>query len=90
VELTTSKDQARTVTPGHGILPKIEADKAPILATLRTIVNGNNAPETDELEKVSSPGIVMTREVIDAIRALPTVQEREAAMQKLADEVARD
>jgi integrating conjugative element protein (TIGR03755 family) len=88
VELTTSKDQARTATPGHGILPKIDSDKTPILAALRTIVNGNNAPETDELEKVSSPGIAMTREVIDAIRALPTVQEREAAMQKLAGEAA--
>jgi integrating conjugative element protein (TIGR03755 family) len=88
VELTTSKVQPRNATPGHGILPKIEADKAPILAALRTIVNGNNAPETGALEKVSSPGIAMTREVIDAIRALPTLQEREAAMQKLADEAA--
>jgi integrating conjugative element protein (TIGR03755 family) len=88
VELTTSKDQARTATPGHGILPKIDSDKTPILAALRTIVNGNNAPETGGLEKVSSPGIAMTREVIDAIRTLPTVQEREAAMQKLAEEAA--
>ena len=30
----------------------------------------------------------MTREVIDAIRALPTLQEQESAMQKMADEAA--
>ena len=88
VELTTSKDQQRTATPGHGILPKIDTDKTPILAALRTLVNGNQVPDTAELEKVSTPGIAMTREVIDAIRALPTVQEQESAMQKLADEAA--
>lgn len=88
VELTTSKSQPRNATPGHGILPKIDADKTPILADLRTLVNGSKDPSTDELDKVSSPGIAMTREVIDAIRALPTLQEREAAMQKLADEAA--
>ena len=88
VELTTSKDQQRKATPGHGILPKIDTDKTPILAALRTLVNGNQVPDTAELEKVSTPGIAMTREVIDAIRALPTVQEQESAMQKLADEAA--
>jgi integrating conjugative element protein (TIGR03755 family) len=88
VELTTSKDRQRHATPGHGILPRIPSDKAPILTALRTIVNGNQNPSSDELDKVSTPGIAMTREVIDAIRALPTVQEQEAAMQKLADEAA--
>ena len=88
VELTTSKDQQRHATPGHGILPRISSDKTPILTALRTIVNGNQNPSSDELDKVSTPGIAMTREVIDAIRALPTVQEQEAAMQKLADEAA--
>ncbi|NOU21842.1 MAG: integrating conjugative element protein [Methyloglobulus sp.] len=88
VELSTNKDQQRQATPGHGILPKIENDKTPILATLRMLVSGNKTLEADELEKVSSPGIEMTREVIDAIRALPTAQEQEAAMQKLADEAA--
>ncbi|MEQ1557752.1 MAG: integrating conjugative element protein [Methyloglobulus sp.] len=88
VELTTSKDRQRHATPGHGILPRIASDKTPILTALKTIVNGNQNPSSDELDKVSTPGIAMTREVIDAIRALPTVQEQEAAMQKLADEAA--
>lgn len=88
VELTTSKDQQRHATPGHGILPRISSDKTPILTDLRTMVNGNQNPTQAELDKVSTPGIAMTREVIDAIRALPTVQEQEAAMQKLADEAA--
>jgi hypothetical protein len=51
-------------------------------------VTGNKQPETDELAKVFSPGIDMTRDVIDAIRALPTSQEQESAMQKLTDEAA--
>jgi hypothetical protein len=88
VELTTSKTGQRRSTPGHGILPRIEADKTPILAALRTIINGNNTPSPDQLAKVSSPGIDMTREVIEAIRALPTPQEQETAMQKMADEAA--
>ena len=88
VELTTSKDQQRHATPGHGILPRISSDKTPILTDLRTMVNGNQNPTQAELDKVSTPGIAMTREVIDAIRALPTLQEQEAAMQKLADEAA--
>jgi integrating conjugative element protein (TIGR03755 family) len=88
VELTTSKTGQRRSTPGHGILPRIEADKTPILAALRTIINGNNTPSPEQLAKVSSPGIDMTREVIEAIRVLPTPQEQEAAMQKMADEAA--
>ncbi|MFA6094274.1 MAG: integrating conjugative element protein [Candidatus Paceibacterota bacterium] len=88
IELTTSKDQSRKATPGHGIIPLIEQDKAPVLTALRTIVTGGNTPTASELAKVSVPGIDMTREVISAIRALPTAQEREAAMNKLSDEAA--
>ena len=88
VEFTTSQSQPRKATPGHGILPKIEVDKAPILAHLQQLVNGSTAATDADLAPVSGPGIAMTREVIEAIRALPTTQEQQAAMQKLADEAA--
>ena len=55
VELTTSKDQQRHATPGHGILPKIDSDKTPILTALRTIVNGNQNPSHAMSWKKSPP-----------------------------------
>lgn len=88
IAFQTGKQQQRRAMPGHGILPKIEFDKTPILKNLRTLVNGTDNPTPDQLEAVSIPGLDMTREVIDAIRALPTSQEKEAAAQKLADEAA--
>lgn len=88
VELTTNKDQTRKATPGHGLLPKIETDRTPVLTALQAIVSGSQPANAAELAKVSVPGVDLTREVIDAIRALPTQQERDAAMQKLAGEAA--
>jgi integrating conjugative element protein (TIGR03755 family) len=88
VELTSNPNTPRKATPGHGILPKIETDKAPILRSLHTIVRGTDNPDPTALAKVSAPGIDLTREVIQAIRNLPTPQEKEAAIQKLADEAA--
>lgn len=88
VELTSDANLPRKATPGHGILPKIETDKAPILSALHNIVRGSDNPDPTALAKVSAPGIDLTREVIQAIRNLPTPQEKEAAIQKLADEAA--
>ena len=88
VELTSNPNTPRKATPGHGILPKIETDKAPILSSLHNIVSGTENPDPTALAKVSAPGIDLTREVIQAIRNLPTPQEKEAAIQKLADEAA--
>ena len=88
VELTSDANTPRKATPGHGILPKIEADKTPILRTLQAIAMGSDNPDPSALAKVSAPGIAMTREVVQAIRNLPTPQEKAAAIQKLADEAA--
>lgn len=88
VAYSTDKNTARRATPGHGILPLIEKDKEPILKALRDTVGGSQLPNSQKLDEVSAFGIEITREVIDAIRAMPTAQERETAMQKLAEETA--
>jgi integrating conjugative element protein (TIGR03755 family) len=87
-DIRTQKNSPRNATPGHGLLPKIEQDKATLLNALTNLVNGGLDPTPANLEKVSSPGTLMTREVIEAIRKLPTAQEQAVAMGKLAGEAA--
>jgi integrating conjugative element protein (TIGR03755 family) len=88
VAFSTNKTAQRKATPGHGLLPKIETDKTTILASLKAIVEGSKAPSAAELANVSAPSTDLTREVIEAIRSLPTPQEKAVAMQKLAEEAA--
>lgn len=88
VAYSASKTTPRTSTPGHGLLPRIEKDKDPILKALRQTVAGSQTPNQAQLDELSAFGIELTREVIESIRSLPTGQERETAVHKIAEEVA--
>jgi len=85
---TTSKNSPRKALPGHGLLPQIERDKDPILKALRDTVSGAQKPDAAKLDELSAFGIEMTRPLVESVRALPTAQERETALQKLAEETA--
>jgi integrating conjugative element protein (TIGR03755 family) len=88
VSYNTSKTNARQSLPGHGLLPRIEQDRDPIVKALRDTVSGSQKPNSAQLDQLSAFGIQMTRPLIDAVRTLPTPQERETAIQKLAEETA--
>ncbi|WP_434113027.1 integrating conjugative element protein [Methylocaldum sp. GT1TLB] len=88
VAVRTDRDTARTATPGHGLAPKIEQETRELLEDLMKIVAGTTAPEADTLARLSPPGTLLTREVIDGIRRLSTPQEQGMAVHKLANEAA--
>jgi hypothetical protein len=87
MEFSTRKGAVPVSTPGHGLLPRIERDRGELATALAGLVNGATAPTPAQLAKVSAPGTLLTREVLEAIRKLPE-RERGIAVGKLAGEAA--
>jgi integrating conjugative element protein (TIGR03755 family) len=80
--------QAKASTPGNGLLPKYEAERPAAETQLQTVVSGTAAPAYADLEKASAPGVAITRELVDALRALRPA-ERQLAVTRLSMEVAQ-
>lgn len=80
--------QAKAATPGTGLLPKFEAEKPKADAALAAVVTGSGMPNNDALTKASAPGVAVTRELIEALRAMPPT-ERQIAQSRLAMEIAQ-
>ena len=73
--------------PGKGLIPHIESEADTIAGQLHALVTGQNTPNRDNLSDVSAPGVVMTLQVIEAIRNQSS-SERSIIVQKLAQEIA--
>ncbi len=83
----TVDGSAPTTQPGHGLWPKIEKRTAEVSATLGELIAGSLPLTPDNLEKVSAPGVAVSRQVIAGLRALPP-SERDTAAGRLAAEAA--
>jgi integrating conjugative element protein (TIGR03755 family) len=80
--------QAKSATPGSGLLPKYEAERPTAEKQLDTVVNSTAAPTYADLEKASAPGVAITRELVEALRGMrPT--DRRIVLGRLAMEVAQ-
>lgn len=79
---------AKAATPGTGLLPKFEAERPLAMAQLNTAIAGTTAPNRADLLAASAPGVVITRELVDAIRAMRPV-EREIAKNRISMEIAQ-
>ena len=71
---------------GLGLLPKFEAEQAPAMTQLNTLLS-SNVPKFNDLDTASAPGVAISREVVDALREMPQ-GERSIAASRLAREVA--
>jgi integrating conjugative element protein (TIGR03755 family) len=80
--------QAKSSTPGSGLLPKYEAERPTVDKQLQAVVNSPSAPPYLELEKASAPGVAITRELIEALRALRH-PDRQIVIERLAMEIAQ-
>lgn len=78
---------AKGGSPGTGLLPKFEAEK-PIAQTQLLRVVTATVPDRADLEAASAPGVMMTRELTDAIRDMRPL-ERDIALGRLSMEVAQ-
>mgnify|MGYP000303565581 FL=1 len=80
--------QAKASIPGAGLLPKFETERPLTMTQLKTAIAGTSAPKRADLEAASAPGVVITRELVDAIRAMRPV-EQEIAVGRISMEVAQ-
>jgi integrating conjugative element protein (TIGR03755 family) len=78
---------AKGSSPGTGLLPKFEAEKPTAQAQLQRVVTAA-VPDRADLDAASAPGVVITRELVDAIRDMRPV-ERDVAVARLSMEVAQ-
>ena len=89
MEMRTSNEEAPSQTPGLGLAPKVEEAYQEIQDTLTAIVNDETENElSDDARAIlSAPGVAITQELIDALRALPA-STQSVAVQRLAQEAA--
>ena len=61
--------------PGTGLLPKLFVESSDVALGLQDLVSGAAPPSLDNLEKVTAPGVAITRQVIEAIREMPATEQ---------------
>lgn len=79
---------AAGATNGVGLLPKIEAEFATASAQVARLANGSGVPPAADIDAAQAPGIAISRELIDALRALPPA-DRNLVAGRLAMEIAQ-
>lgn len=77
---------AKGTETGIGLSKKFE-DEIPVAQTQLGTVLGASVPSAIDLEAASAPGVLVTRDLIDAIRSLPK-PEQAIAYSRLSQEIA--
>lgn len=70
-EVTTCEDCPKVSTPAQGLLPSLMRESTELAANLDAMLKSPTPPTRNELAELSGPNIVLTREVVDALRELP-------------------
>jgi integrating conjugative element protein (TIGR03755 family) len=73
--VTTCDTCRKDSVPGTGLLPKLFQEGSAVTVELQGLVNGATAPTLDNLELITAPGVAITRQVIEAIRAMPATEQ---------------
>ncbi len=87
VNVTTYSEGEKYSKLGVGLPPAIEHYTAQIQETLQGLVDGSIPTTSENLSKVSAPGMMMNTMVLTSIRELPESQQT-MVIQKLAQESA--
>ena len=85
--LTTCDGCVQQASPGQGLLPEIDGERKRLALDIGALVSTTAPPTQSQLEVVSAPGMVVTREVIEGLRQLPE-PERTLYQQRLAADIA--
>ncbi|MXW07432.1 MAG: integrating conjugative element protein [Gammaproteobacteria bacterium] len=85
--VTTCEGCEKSTIPGNGLGPVLEQEKRNLTTVLESIVSGSQTPTLSNLERVSAPGIAITRDVIESINTLP-VTEQQIVIDRLVAEIA--
>lgn len=84
----TSADSPKRSTSGAGLPPKYEEEKELVGPLLVDLVTGATEPTLENLQEVSAPSIIVSRQLIEAIRNTPDAQEQGIIIGKLAADIA--
>jgi len=73
--VTTCDTCRKDSVPGTGLLPKLHQETVLVTADLQNLVSGAISPTLANLDKVTAPGVAITRQVIEAIREMPATEQ---------------
>ena len=73
--VTTCDGCSKESIPGTGLLPKLFDESDAVTEELQGLVGGATPPTLENLERIAAPGVAITRQVIEAIRAMPATEQ---------------
>lgn len=73
--VTTCDTCRKDSIPGTGLLPTLYRESTEVTVELQALVAGDLAPTRENLERVTAPGVAVTRQVIEAIRDMPVTEQ---------------
>ena len=85
--VTTCDTCRKDSIPGTGLLPKLHQEAATVTVDLQKLVSGSMQLTLANLNKITAPGVAITRQVIEAIREMPAT-EQSLIMGRLVAEIS--
>jgi len=73
--VTTCDTCRKDSVPGTGLLPKLHQETAVVTVDLQNLVSGATSPTLANLDKITAPGVAISRQVIEAIREMPATEQ---------------
>ncbi len=84
--VTTCDTCRKDSVPGTGLLPKLQEETDIVTRDLQQLVDGTTPPTRENLDKITAPGVAITRQVVEAIRDMPA-SERRLIIGRLVSEI---
>jgi integrating conjugative element protein (TIGR03755 family) len=85
--VTTCDTCRKDSIPGTGLLPKLNQEATAVTVEIQNLVSGVTPLTLANLDNVSAPGVAITRQVIEAIREMPS-SEQSLIMGRLVAEIS--
>lgn len=86
--IVTTCDTCRKDTiPGTGLLPKLNQEAADVTVDMKKLVSGVTPLTLANLDKITAPGVAITRQVIESIREMPA-SEQSLIIGRLVSEIS--
>jgi integrating conjugative element protein (TIGR03755 family) len=85
--VTTCDTCRKDSIPGTGLLPKLYQESAAVTTDIQNLVSGATPLMLTNLDKITAPGVAITRQVIEAIREMPA-SEQSLIVGRLVSEIS--
>ena len=74
--VTTCDTCRKDSIPGTGLLPKLNQEATSVSVEIQNLVDGATPLTLANLNKITAPGVAITRQVIESIREMPASEQR--------------